>query len=129
MQKMLITILAIAGITIFGLAGCSRSETGGGGGPGGGGGGASIDTSKIQSAFQNAPSADKTEVQHAVSAIKSGDYTTGLASLQKVASSTNLTPEQKSAVSDLMNQVKAKAGGAAGKTMGGVSNAVGGATK
>lgn len=69
----------------------------------------SIDTANLQTAFQTAPEADKTEVQNAIAAIKSGNYTVAMTSLQKVASNANLTPEQKSALQNIMNQVQAKA--------------------
>jgi hypothetical protein len=105
-MKTLVTALAVtAGIALFGFAGCS-------------GGGGSIDTSKVQSAFQNAPTVDKTEVQNALSELKAKDYTGALASLKKVATSANLTPEQKDSVKDLVNQVQTKSLGL-GKAMGG----------
>ena len=94
----------MAGFALFGLAGCSKS-------------GGSIDTSRVQSAFQNAPPVDKAEVQNAIAAVKARDYSTAMASLQKVVTSANITPEQKSAVQDLVNQVRTKGlGGAMGGT-------------
>ncbi len=79
---------------------------------------AALDTSKLQSAFQSAPAVDKTEVQNAITAVKSQDYSGALASLQKVASDTNLTPEQKAAVDDFIGQVKAKGAELAKKALG-----------
>src|SRR5579872_6066399 len=103
-------LVAIAGCVLLGVAGCSRS-------------GGNIDTSRVQSAFQSAPPADKAEAQNAVSEVKAGNYAGALASLQKVAASANLTPEQKSAVQDLVGQVRAKATGMGEKAMGAAGDA------
>jgi len=105
MKRLLLSsFAAMAGLALLGLAGCSKS-------------GGNIDTSRVQSAFQNAPPVDKAEVQNAIAAVKASDYPTALASLQKVVTSANITPEQKSAVQDLVSQVKTKGlGGAMGGT-------------
>jgi hypothetical protein len=81
--------------------------------------GGAIDTSTLQKAFQSASSVDKTEVQNAISAIKSHDYPGAMASLGKVASSPNLTPEQKSAVQNTASEVKANGLGGAQQAIGG----------
>jgi hypothetical protein len=65
-----------------------------------------VDTSKLESSFASAEPADKTEMDKAVSSIKAGDYSTGLASLQKLASQAKLTPEQQQAVKDVIAQVQ-----------------------
>ena len=108
---LVLSLIACAGIALLGFAGCSK------------GGGGSIDTSKVQSAFENAPPVDKAEAQNAIAAVKSQDYAGALASCKKVVTSANLTPEQKSAVQDLMSQIQTKglslgqsAAGAAGET-------------
>lgn len=94
------------GIAI-GLTGCSK-------------GGGNIDTSKVQSAFQNAPPVDKAEAQNALNALKAHDYPNAFASLKKVVSSENITPEQRSAIQDLMNQIQSKGLGMGEKAMGGL---------
>ncbi len=107
MKHLLIfSLAAIAGFALFGLAGCSK-------------GGGSIDTSKVESAFQSVPPVDKTEVQNAISELKAKNYPGALASLQKVAAGVNLTPEQKDAVKDLISQVQTKGLGLGEKAMAG----------
>jgi len=106
MKTLILAMAATLGIALCGLVGCSK-------------GGGSIDTSKVQSAFQSAPPMDKAEVQNAISELKAGNYPGALASLQKVATTANLTPEQKEAVQDLMGQVKNKGLGLGHKAMGG----------
>ena len=108
MKKLFYAITAIVGLGLLGLCGCSKE---------GGTAGAAVDTAKVESAFQSAEAADKTEVQNAITAIKGGKYSDALASLQKAAASVKLTPEQKSALEALINEVKAKIGDAAKKTV------------
>jgi cytochrome c-type biogenesis protein CcmH/NrfG len=99
MKGLLFAITAIVGFGLLGLTGCKKEG--------------GIDTAKVESAFQTAAAVDKTEVEKAITAVKAGEYSGALASLQKVAASVNLTPEQKSAIADLINEVKAKVGAAA----------------
>jgi hypothetical protein len=111
MRKMLeVSLAAILGITLCGISGCSKS-------------GGGVDTAKLQSAFQSAPPVDKAEVDNAISAVKSGNYAGALASAQKVATKTNLTPEQKSAVQDFISQVQSKGLGLGEKAVGGAGDA------
>jgi len=75
----------------------------------------SVDTSKVESTFSSAESPSKADVDKVVTAVKAGDYAGAVASLQKVASNAKLTPEQQTAVKDLLAQVEAKAKEALGK--------------
>jgi hypothetical protein len=95
MKQILFTLVALAGLALFGLTGCSKS-------------GGGIDTSKVESAFQTVSQADKAELQNALTAIKSGDYAGALASLQKAAANVKLTPEQQQSLKDLVAQVQSK---------------------
>jgi len=115
MKKLLFAITAIVGLGLLGLTGCKKEG--------------GIDTSKIESAFQAAAAADKAEVDNAITALKAGEFSSALASLQKAAANVNLTPEQKSAISDLINEVKAKVGAAAKQVVDDASKAAEGASK
>ncbi len=94
MKKLTVLPALILGLSILGFVGCSKDG--------------SVDTAKVQSAFQSASTVDRAEVDKAVTAIKAGDYAGALASLQKAAASVQLTPEQKSSLQELISQVQAK---------------------
>ena len=94
-MKRLFLILAVCAGAALGLTACSKSES-------------SVDTSKVESSFESVPAADKGDLDKAITAIKSNDYATALASLKQVASNVKLTPEQQAAVKDLIAQVQAK---------------------
>jgi len=85
-------ILACVGVSL--MIGCAKKSE--------------VDTAKLESSFASAEPANKTEVDKAVSSIKAGDYSSALASLQKVAAQAKLTPEQQQAVKDVMAQVQAQ---------------------
>ena len=94
--------------------------------------GSGVDTSKVQSAFSSAPAVDKADVDAAVSAVKAGNYSGALASLQKAAANAKLTADQKAAIQDLISQIQAKladaakqAGDAANKTAGDLQKSLG----
>jgi hypothetical protein len=116
------TLATVTGIALLGTAGCSKENTSTPNTTGSAATSKSIDTSRVQTAFQTAPPTDKSEVQSAVDAIKTGNYSAALAPLQKVASSLNLTPEQKSAVQDLIVQLQTRGTGMGTKAMGTISN-------
>jgi hypothetical protein len=101
MKKLQYVAAAIISVALLGLAGCTKEG--------------GVDTAKVESAFQTASAVDKAEVQTAISAVKAGDYSSALASLQKAVANVKLTPEQKSALEDLINQVTAKVGNAVKK--------------
>ena len=111
MKKLLFTLIALTGLALFGLTGCSKS-------------GAGIDTSKVESAFQAVSQADKAELQNALTAIKSGDYAGALASLKKAAATAKLTPEQQQSLKDLVVQVQSKLTDGAKKAVDDASKAV-----
>lgn len=94
MKHLLLTLAAGA---LIGLTACSKS-------------GGSIDTAKVEAAFAAVQQADKADLQAALDALKAGNFSGALASLQKAAADVKLTPEQKSALADLVAQVKARAG-------------------
>jgi hypothetical protein len=85
-------ILACVGVSL--MIGCAKKSE--------------VNTAKLESSFASAEPANKTEVDKAVSSIKAGDYSSALASLQKVAAQAKLTPEQQQAVKDVMAQVQAQ---------------------
>jgi hypothetical protein len=93
MKKVISPLAFVFALSVFVFTGCSGSN---------------VDTSKVQSAFSSAPAGDKANVDAAVASVKSGDYSGALASLQKAASNTKLTEEQKAAVQDLIQQIQAK---------------------
>ena len=121
MKYLIISLFA----SVLLLAGCAKQE-----------GGATVDTTKAESAFASADSSLKTPLDGALAAVKSGDYSGAVTTLQKLSSETKLTPEQQQAVKDLLAQVQAKIGSAlksatdAGKSAGdAATKAVGDAQK
>jgi len=119
MNKLFLTLTVIAGLGVLGLTGCSKSESGG----------TTIDTAKLQSAFDSASAVDKAEVEKAIAAVKSGDYASAVTSLKQAAASVNLTPEQKQSLQDLLAQVQAKIGAAASQAADKAKAAAGDAAK
>jgi hypothetical protein len=83
-----------------------------------------VDTAKLESSFSSAEPASKSEVDKAVSAVKSADYSSALASLQKVASQAKLTPEQQQAVKDVITQIQKQLGAAVEKAGGDAQKAL-----
>jgi hypothetical protein len=73
---------------------------------------ATLDLSKVESAFASATGAIKTEWDKIISALKSQDYSGAWASIESLAKNAGLSADQKAALSDLMAQIKAKAGDA-----------------
>ncbi len=118
MKRHLQTLLTIAALALAAV-GCNKSDAPAGGGS------ASIDTSGVQTIFANAEGPIKAAAEKAVAAVKSADYSGAMAELQKLAGDVKLTPEQKQAVTDLIEKVKAALSGAAGKAAEGASKAVG----
>ena len=68
--------------------------------------GKKIETSKLEKSFSSAPPASKSAMEDLKSAITAEDYAKAGAALQKLASSVNLTPDQKKAIEDMAAQVK-----------------------
>ena len=97
-RSSLISILVVVALW---AAGCAKKD--------------SVDTAKLEASFSTAEPASKSEVDKAVSAIKNADYSSAMASLQKVASQAKLTPEQQQAVQDVIAQVQKQLGAAVEK--------------
>jgi len=85
----------------------------------------SVDTGKLEANFKTADDTTKSAVNEAVAAVKNADYAGALAKLQTVASDAKLTPEQKAAINDVIDQVKTALGGAADKAVEGANKAAG----
>jgi hypothetical protein len=69
-----------------------------------------MDLSKFEGVFASASGTVKTEFDKIVAAVKSADYAGAMASLQTLASNVNLSAEQKTALTQLMEQIKSKSG-------------------
>jgi hypothetical protein len=76
----------------LGLVGCGQKQA--------------VETSALESSFKSAEPAAQTTVGKAVEAIKKADYPAALAELQKLAADAKLTPEQQTAVKDIIEQLK-----------------------
>jgi len=110
MKKLGFIAALILSIGLLGVVGCSKKE--------------SVDTSKVQAAYESAPDTDKEDVNKAISSIQAEDYAAGLASLQKAVANAKVTPEQKAAVQDLITQVQNKLSEAAKKAVDDTSKAL-----
>ena len=119
MKKLILTLTAVASLTLVGLTGCSKTESGA----------ATIDTAKVQAVFSAASAVDKAEVEKAITAVKAGDYSSALTSLKSAAANVKLTPEQQQAVKDLLAQVQAKLATATGDVLDKAKTAAGDAAK
>jgi phenylpyruvate tautomerase PptA (4-oxalocrotonate tautomerase family) len=64
-----------------------------------------VETDKLTQSFASAPAEVKAEVQKAMGAIKTRDFTTALTSLKKVVDAGNLTEDQKQALSDTVTDI------------------------
>lgn len=66
-----------------------------------------VKTSKLESSFKGSEPTLQTSVDKVVAAVKSADYASASAELQKLGAQAKLTDAQKQAVADLVEQVKA----------------------
>ena len=82
-----------------------------------------VNTSKLEKSFQTVESSVKSTVTEAVTAVKNADYAGALAKLQKAASDAELTPEQKEAIQDVVEQIKAAMAATVDKAAEGASKA------
>lgn len=82
---------AVVSVSALVLLGCSKSG---------------VNTSKLESSFKSAEPAAKSNVDAAVTAIKAGNYAEALAKLQAAAAQAKLTPEQRQAIQDVIEQVQ-----------------------
>jgi hypothetical protein len=64
-----------------------------------------VETDKLTHSFASASAEVKAEVQKAMGAIKTRDFTTALTSLKKVVDAGNLTADQKQAISDTVTDI------------------------
>lgn len=123
-KRLMIASSALLGMVLLAGSGCSKDNGG-------------IDTSRVEAAFQHTDSTTQsnqhTNIDNALAEIRSRNYSGALASLQKAGATLKLTPEQKSAIDDLMNQIQVKASEAlktASKSAGDViNNAANGASQ
>jgi len=67
-----------------------------------------IDTSKLEKSFSNAQPASKSALDEVKTAVSAKDCAKAGAALQKLASSTGLTPDQKQAIENVTAQVREK---------------------
>ncbi|MCE9619523.1 MAG: hypothetical protein K8R92_06410 [Planctomycetes bacterium] len=112
MHALILALVAACSITLFGCDGSG-----------------SIDTTQLQHSFANAEAGLKSAADTAVTAIKKADYSGALADLQKIAGDAKLTPEQKTAVNNVIEQVKKMISDMAAKAQGDASKALGGVPK
>jgi hypothetical protein len=98
-MKIQTTLLTVIAAAAFVVAGCSKASTEAPGTPEAA---ASVDTSKIEAAFQAAEPAVKSAVDTAVAAIKSADYSGAVTQLKSLGEKFKLTEEQQAAVNELI---------------------------
>jgi hypothetical protein len=84
----LVCVLFLAGA----LAGCSKKIP--------------VQTQDLDYAFQAADSSTQTTVNEAIESIEKADYSSASAKLKKVAADPKLTPEQKTAVAGVLDQIE-----------------------
>lgn len=113
------TALAVTGCNKQGATGSNTSST-----PA-----ASVDTSKLQTAFESAEPAVKSAVDTAVTAIKKADYSDAVTQLQSLTSKFQLTDAQQTAVKDTIASVQKVIADMANKAANQAGNAAADATK
>jgi PBP1b-binding outer membrane lipoprotein LpoB len=115
-MKIQIAILTMIAMAALAVVGCSKQTV-------------SVDTAKLQEAFQSAEPAAKAAVDTAVSAIKNADYSGAVTQLQALAGKYKLTDAQQAAVKDAIASVQKAIADMAGKAAGDASKAAGDASK
>ncbi len=91
----LISVIAVLGLV---FCGCGKKKD--------------VDVTKLQKSFQSADQSTQTTVNDAIMNIQTEEWPAALTQLEKLASNAKLTPEQKQAVKDAIEQVKNKAAAA-----------------
>src|SRR2546426_3518153 len=91
-MKRSVWLLGVALAVGIGLVGCSKKG--------------GVNTGKLESSFQTAEPAAKSDVDKAVSAIKARNYSDAMTTLQRVASKAKLTPEQQQAIKDTIAAIQ-----------------------
>lgn len=71
-----------------------------------GGKSGNLDTAKLSSSFQSAPADRKSSVDAAAKAIQSGDFAAAADSLKKAVKGAQLSPDQKTAVSEVVAEMQ-----------------------
>ena len=115
MKTLVCSFLAVLALA---FAGCNKTE-----------GGAAIDTSAIEKSFSSAEASLKDTATKAVEAVKKADYSGALKELQGLAANVKITDEQKSAVNNIVEQVKKAITDLGAKAAEGASKAMGDAQK
>ena len=112
-------ILTFVAVIAIAFTGCDKA-------------GVKIDTAGIEKSFSSAETTLKAAASKATDAVKKGDYSGALKELQSLAGNVKLTDDQKSAINNLIEQVKkaiadagAKAAEGAGKAMGDAQKTLG----
>ena len=108
-MKNQLTALLCAVLIPCAFSGCNKSE--------------SIDTSRIEKSFESADSALKSAVEPCITALKDGNWSAAGTQLEKVLANAKITPEQKQAVTSVLEQIKAKLTEAAAKASDSAKNA------
>jgi hypothetical protein len=94
MKKKLFQLMLLAGLMAWAAAGCSDQT---------------IDTAKLQTAFQSAPADVRAYLDTGVAAISAGKFSDALPALQHVAFAATMTKDQRLILTDTIKKVKAKA--------------------
>jgi len=96
------------------LSGCGKEGAGG------------VDTGPLEKSFASADAPKKEAADKAVAAIKAGNYSGGFVELQKLTEQqASMTPEQRQAVSDTLEQVKKQVSAGAATVGGDAEKAAG----
>jgi N-acetyl-beta-hexosaminidase len=131
-MKIRTTILTIIVTAAFVVTGCNKQS---GGTPSAGSDAtapaatASVDTSKLTTAFASADDATKTAVDTATTAIKNADYSGAVTQLQALAGKFKLTDDQQAAVKDTVASVQKVIADMASKAAASAGQAASDATK
>ena len=95
MKRLLIAVVVLLVVGLVGAGimafGCSKERQ--------------VETDKLSQAFSESSTEVKAEVQTALGAIKTRDFTTALTSLDKVVKAGNLTDAQKLAIGDSVTDI------------------------
>ena len=95
MKRLLIAVVVLLVVGLVGAGimafGCSKERQ--------------VETDKLSQAFSTSSAEVKAEVQSALGAIKTRDFTTALTSLDKVVKAGNLTDAQKLAIGDSVTDI------------------------
>ena len=110
--KTLLLTVAVAGLT---LVACSKKG--------------GVDTSAFESSFKSADATAQSAADKVAASVKSEDYAGALSGLQDLSKDAKITPEQKSAVTDLITKVEQAIKDAGTKALDDTKKAAGDAVK